>query len=224
MERDIRQENRVFVGAVLILVGITAAVSCATQRKVERISRDEVAATIQLPENRSYVPDVKDVPVRQRDTLKVTDLEGKEVLIMRAIKDESTGEMVATEELQAATVTARFRNIAERHGKVDLEFQVIVPASMQDSRWQLRFHPDMFVLEDSLRLDDVLITGRDYRKAQLKGYQQYEKWLSTIITDTTHFIDIVTWRSSSSETSPRSTPSGATPRRSPTRSSSLPSA
>ena len=36
---------------------------------------------------------------------------------------------------------------------------------MQDGKWQLRFYPDMFILGDSLRLDPVIITGRDYRKA-----------------------------------------------------------
>ena len=109
---------------------------------------------------------------------------------MKAIKDEETGEMVASDVIDAAMVTARFRNIAERNGKVDLAFQVIVPASMRDSRWQLRFYPDMFVLEDSIRLEPVIITGEGYRKSQLKGYQHYERFLSRIISDSTHFINV----------------------------------
>ena len=108
---------------------------------------------------------------------------------MNAVRDESSGEMVASETLQAARVTARFRNLAERHGRVDLEFQVIVPAALQDSRWQVRFHPRMEILEDAVNLDDILITGKDYRKAQLRGYQQYERFLRSIITDSTRFID-----------------------------------
>ena len=61
---------------------------------------------------------------------------------------------------------------------------------MQDSRWQLRFFPDMYVLGDSIRLEPVVITGRDYRKAQLKGYQQYERFLASIVSDTTRFINV----------------------------------
>ena len=80
--------------------------------------------------------------------------------------------------------------MAERHGKVDLEFQIIVPEAMQDSKWQLRFFPDMYVLGDSIRLEPVVITGRDYRKAQLKGYQQYERFLASIVSDTTRFINV----------------------------------
>ena len=81
-----------------------------------------------------------------RDTLRIKDDDGRELMIMKAFRDEETGDMVATETLDAAMVTARFRNIAERHGKVDLAFQIIVPAAMQDSKWQLRFYPDMYML------------------------------------------------------------------------------
>ena len=152
------------------------------------MEENRLSASISLPEEHAVPMEMENPGSRPRDTLKVTDLDGKEVLIMRAIRDEATGEMVATEQLDAAVVTARFRNVAERHGKVDLEFQVIVPQEMHDSKWQLRFHPDMFIFEDSLRLDDVVITGADYRKAQLKGYQQYERFLSGIVQDTLKFV------------------------------------
>ena len=143
-----------------------------------------------LGKQESYVPEVKNNTPQSRDTLKIVEDDGTEILIMKAIKDEETGEMVATEVLEAATVTARFRNIAERQGKIDLAFQVIVPESMRDSKWQLRFYPDMFVLEDSIRLDPVVITGEAYRKAQLRGYQQYDRFLSKIVNDSTKFINI----------------------------------
>ena len=60
---------------------------------------------------------------------------------------------------------------------------------MQDSKWQLRFYPDMFIMQDSIRLAPVIITGNDYRRAQLKGYQQYERFLASIVTDSTKFIN-----------------------------------
>ena len=118
----------------------------------------------------------------------VEDPDGNQVLIMRAVKDEN-GEMVATDVLQAARVTARFRNVAERSGRVDLNFRIIVPEAMQDREWQLRFYPDLFVQEDSVRLDPILITGEAYRKAQLKGYEHYRRFLDSIAADSTHFVD-----------------------------------
>lgn len=164
--------------------------SCSTQKKLDKIRKGEApAAQLSLGKQESFVPEIKNQKV-SRDTLKFKDEDGSEILIMKAVKDEETGEMVAADVLDAAMVTARFRNIAERKGKVDLAFQVIVPASMRDSRWQLRFYPDMYVMEDSIRLEPVIITGAAYRKNQLKGYEQYEKFLSRIIEDSTAFINV----------------------------------
>ena len=146
-----------------------------------------MGATLSLPGER-LIPVADTVHRVIKDTLKFTDFDGKEVIIMNAIKDEN-GDMIATDVIDAAVVTARFRNVAERHGKVDLEFQVTVPAAMRDSKWQLRFHPDMYILEDTVSLENIIITGADYRKAQLRGYQQYQKFINSIITDTTKFID-----------------------------------
>ena len=140
-----------------------------------------------LAREQDYIPDIRKDMVAQRDTFIVRDGD-REVLIMKAVKDED-GEMVAHDVIDAAVVTARFRNVAERNGRVDIEFQVTVPQSMQDSRWQLRFRPQMYILEDTLDLDPVIITGAEYRKAQLRGYQQYERFLSTIVTDPDEFVN-----------------------------------
>lgn len=177
---------------ILILLGTALlAVSCATQRKIKEIREGNVSE-VQLALSNESDKDLPEMKIAQvtRDTLKIKDDDGTDILIMKAVKDEETGEMVATDVIDAATVTARFRNVAERRGKVDLAFQVIVPESMIDSKWQLRFYPDLFVLEDSTRLDPVIITGEGYRKSQLKGYQQYDRFLSKIINDTTKFVNI----------------------------------
>lgn len=183
--------ERKTIAYLLPLLLVAALLSaCGTRRKAHDVYRRQLAASLQLPKQADFLPEFADVKAPRRDTLRVTDLDGREMIIMKAVRDESSGEMVAAEMLDAAMVTARFRNIAERHGKIDLEFQVLVPPGMQDSRWQLRLHPDMFVLEDSLRLDDVVVTGSEYRKAQLRGYQQYEKFLSRIVNDTLAFVDL----------------------------------
>ena len=146
-----------------------------------------VRPSLTLAREQDYIPDIRKDMVAQRDTFVVKDGD-REVLIMKAVKDED-GEMVAHDVIDAAVVTARFRNVAERNGRVDIEFQVTVPQSMQDSRWQLRFKPQMYILEDTLDLDPVIITGAEYRKAQLRGYQQYERFLSTIVTDPDEFVN-----------------------------------
>ena len=126
-----------------------------------------------------------------RDTITVTGENGETLLLMKAVRDEESGEMVAHDVINAAVITARFRNVAERHGRVDLRFEVIVPEEMMDTRWQLQFYPDMFILEDSVRLEPVIITGSEFRSRQLRGYELYDRYIRSIITDTTAFID---WR------------------------------
>ena len=174
-------------------VALAVVSSCATRRKLMNlVNASDSTATVQLAlaKEADYLPEMKNNLSASRDTLTVKDDDGREFLLMKAVKDEETGEMVATEVIEAAKVTARFRNVAERHGKVDLAFQIMVPPSMMDTKWQLRFYPDMFVMGDSLRLEPVIITGGGYRKAQLRGYELYDKFLAKIVQDTTKFIDI----------------------------------
>ena len=167
--------------AALLLAG------CGPQGKLERLRRQSLAAQMVIADEKE-LPEIAMGGETRRDTMVVEDPDGNQVLIMRAVKDEN-GEMVATDVLQAAKVTARFRNVAERSGRVDLNFRIIVPEAMQDREWQLRFYPDLFVLEDSVRLDPILITGEGYRKAQLKGYEHYRRFLDSIEADSTHFVD-----------------------------------
>ena len=160
---------------------------CASGRKMKTLKSGTVRPSLALTKEQDYIPDIRKDMKAQRDTFVIKDGD-KEILIMKAIKNED-GEMVAHDVLDAAVVTARFRNVAERNGRVDIEFQVIVPQSMQDSKWQLRFRPQMYILQDTLDLDPVIITGAEYRKGQLRGYQQYEKFLATIVTNPDEFVN-----------------------------------
>ena len=181
-------KNRIHILALAILAMI--AVSCATQKKIKDLQEGKIEnVQLSLSNEVSNLPEMR-VQQITRDTLMIKDDDGSEILIMKAVKDEETGEMVAQDVLEAAKVTARFRNVAERRGKIDLAFQITVPESMMDSKWQLRFYPDMFIMGDSTRLDPVIITGAQYRKAQLRGYQQYERFLSKIIQDTSIFVNV----------------------------------
>ena len=157
---------------------------CSTQRKLASIRSGSLAPSLSLPPEERIAGTVDTSAVPRRDTIRVLDFDGHEVFLMNAVRDED-GEMVATEMLDAVVVTATFRNVAERHGRVDLRFQVRVPRAMQDSKWQLRLLPEMRILEDTVALESIVITGEGYRKAQLRGYQQYERFLGSIVTDST---------------------------------------
>ena len=173
---------------LVLVIMLLCAQSCSTPSKLEAVQRQHLAAEIGLVQEKR-LPTTEVFELARPDTIVVHDDDGREMILMKAIKDEN-GEMVATDVINAAVVEARFRNVAERHGKVDIEFQIRVPKEMQDDAWQLRFYPRMHILEDTLKLDQIVITGAKYRKAQLRGYQQYEKFLASIITDSTRFINL----------------------------------
>lgn len=181
-------DDRVFL---LLFVLLLMLPGCTAGRKLAYLKRTQMNTVLSLPENDMSSEDERLSPlsVPDVDTLVVKDHEGNDVYIMNAIKDESTGEMVANESLVAAVVTARFRNVAERFGKVDIRFQITVPAELQDTRWQLVLSPSLKVQEDSIDMDDVIVTGRDFRRSQLKGYQQYRKFLDRIVTDSLKLVD-----------------------------------
>lgn len=172
----------------LIITAVALAVTgCGSSRKAEALRKSSASAAIFLPRE-DLLPEL-DTTGLKRDTLKVEDPDGREVLIMKAVRDQD-GEMVATDVIDAAVITARFRNVAERRGKVDLRFQVTVPESMQDGKWQIRLTPDMYMLGDSVELDPVIITGAAFRRSQLRGYEHYRKFLHSIVTDSAYFRDI----------------------------------
>ena len=197
----------VICNIVLLVVVCLLISGCGTSRKVERMQERQMRAEIGMVEempdrvgNDGEVGNDGRSPVGagddeiagragndDRDTTVVMEAEGP--IIMNAVRDED-GNMVATDVLEAASVTARFRNVAERGGKVNIEFAVTVPQDMMDPQWQLRFYTQMYVLEDTLGLDPILITGQEYRNEQMRGYSRYEKFLQSIVTDSMEFVNM----------------------------------
>lgn len=182
-----RKDTKIIIIAVS---AVLAVFSCASQKKVKQLQEQQMKADINIADDYAYRPDGElDIDaMAKKDSVVSFEFFGKQVTVMDAVKDEN-GEMVAHDVINAAVVTARFRNIAERHGKIDLKFDVTVPKEMLDSKWQLRFYPQMTLLGETSDLDPIYVTGKDYRKDQLRGYQLYQKYIDSIITDTTVFIN-----------------------------------
>ena len=162
---------------------LTLLFSCTPYRKMQRIRSGQVEIGLSVPEDR--IPDEReDEPVI--DSIRGTLSDGP--IIMNAIRDSETGEMVATDVIRASRVTARFRNVAERDGYVSIGFDVEVPEALSSSRWQLKVSPVMRIQDDTVTLDPVYMTGQGYRDMQMRGYQRYRAFLASIITDTTDLV------------------------------------
>lgn len=171
----------------IVLIGLSVILcwACSQYRKVELVRSGEVRMLLTLPED--------EVECEDEDRDIEVDVESEvsgEPFLMHAVKDEETGEMVATDILTASSVTAKFRNVAERAGYVTIGFEINVPAQMADSRFRLKLYPQMIMQDDTVALETVIVTGARYREEQLRGYQRYRKFLASIVTDTTDFIRI----------------------------------
>ena len=171
--------------ALVILASL--ACSCASERRLSGIRQGGLRPDLSIPSDADFEKERADLMQRIRvDSVSSESQDGP--LIMNAIKDEETGEMVATDIITESRVVARFRNVAERFGKVNIEFDITVPPGMLSSSWKLELLPLMKMSGDSTRLQPVCITGQKYRDDQMRGYRRYARFLASITGDSTDFV------------------------------------
>ena len=168
---------------LFLFVMILMVSACTSYTKVRQMKSGEVAMGLSVREDSEW--EVQE-EAHVMDTVVASVSEGP--ILMNAIRDSETGEMVATDVISASKVTARFRNVPERDGYVTIGFDITVPSGMMDSRWQLKILPTMRIQHDTVMLQPVYITGKGYRQDQLRGYQRYQAFLASIITDTTDLV------------------------------------
>lgn len=168
---------------IILMLFLALFVSCSQYRALEKIRDGEVSLNLAIAQEQVEDTVTESVII---DSIRssLTD----EPLIMKAIKDTETGEMVATDVIRASRVVAKFRNVAERAGYVTVSFDICVPSEMSSSEWQLKVFPFMAIQKDTVALEPVFITGEKYRGRQMRGYEKYQEFLSSIITDPNDFL------------------------------------
>ncbi|MGM9742292.1 MAG: hypothetical protein ACI3ZC_04470 [Candidatus Cryptobacteroides sp.] len=197
-------KNSLLSRSVLVLSYLAAILfcfqSCSLQRKLQRIRTNNDAVELNRI-NDGAQESVTD-PVADAESRKPLKIENQEessgeeldsYSLMHTVLDPETGEMVPTEELKAAMVISRRYQVAERNGKVELPFEILVPKEVMASKWQVRVVPELELEGDGYRdtsaLEPVYVTGTGYREKQLKGYERYDHFVSSIVTDTTVFVN-----------------------------------
>lgn len=169
-----------------------AAVSCTMTKAVSEMAEGSVNVSMSMPEDMTAHAKESDYG-SAAGTGRIVDIglyDDGEPLIMNAIREASTGEMVATDVIPASRVVARFRNIAERNGMISMQFDIDVPPEMIGSKWKLKLSPKMETMGRMTMLEPLYITGNRYREAQMRGYERYAAFVASIITDSTRFIRI----------------------------------
>ena len=148
-------------------------VSCATDHKLARVR-------ISQPQMKEAVADTGFRLPRQ---ITWTDDKGKEHIVTEATKDSVTGEYITQMELSEITVVAKSKQVAERNGKINLDFIVTVPGELISNKWQGQLTPVAYKSADTLYLDRIFLSGADFAKMQRKGYMRYQAFMNSIIPD-----------------------------------------
>jgi hypothetical protein len=112
-----------------------------------------------------------------------TDDKGKEHIVTEATKDSVTGEYITQMELSEITIVAKSKQVAERNGKINLDFIVTVPGELISNKWQVQLTPVAYKSADTLYLDRIFLSGADFAKMQKKGYMRYQAFMNSIIPD-----------------------------------------
>lgn len=172
-----------FRTAAVLAAVVMSTVSCGLRDRISAISGGDVMAEISVPETMKG----KDMS-ESADSLAGNVCDVGYSGIMKAVRDEVSGEMVASDVIEASKVVARFRNVAERNGIVKLGFDIIVPPEMVSSEWRLGFFPLMDVMGERIALEPVYVTGQGYRDMQMRGYMRYRAFLDSIVADSSAFI------------------------------------
>ena len=148
-------------------------VSCVTDHKLARVR-------ISQPQMKEAVADTGFRLPRQ---ITWTDDKGKEHIVTEATKDSVTGEYITQMELSEITVMAKSKQVAERNGKINLDFIVTVPGELISNKWQVQLTPVAYKSADTLYLDRIFLSGADFAKMQRKGYMRYQAFMNSIIPD-----------------------------------------
>ena len=112
----------------LLICYIVAALSlsaCTSYKKVKQMRAGEVMLGLSVREDSKFEEPASE-PVVDSVSSQMTD----GPILMNAIRDAETGEMVATDVISASKVTARFRNVAERNGYVTIGFDITTTSTI----------------------------------------------------------------------------------------------
>ena len=170
------------MAAIFMLVVILVA-GCAGGRKLSAVKDNGITASVAAGSLDDVKQVLEDTVARKKaDVVEIEDLQGN-TIIMNAVRDEDSGEMVATEQLNEIVVQAKFRHVAERHGVIDLVFEIMVPVELQRSMWQVRFTPYYCFLGDTLKADRIFVTGEKFRKVQNWEYMMYSNYTERVLSD-----------------------------------------
>lgn len=124
--------------------------------------------------------------------LSTKDSLGKSLHFSEAVFDKESGKMIASRKLTEIVVTSRSSNISERDGMINIDFVIKVPKELISDRLQLTIEPTITEGINLKELEKILISGKQFKYLQIRGYRKFENYLKSIIPDDADYFTIYT--------------------------------
>ncbi len=186
-----------FVNSILVIL-ILMASSCSSnwklaylkneeQRKVDAFTvgaKADDSQTLELNDNTDE--NNEDETSVFTDSTYVATSENEQVFSYMDAKGNIEATMYI-EELVITDSRSSFTPV-DTSGRLLMSLTVEIPKDIIDTDWQLRLHPTIFLRQKKVEtinfpIEDLYITGSEYRDKQVMGYERYSNYLSKITSD-----------------------------------------
>ena len=159
---------------------------CGCSRRFARLRRSgDARVQVSMP-SRRRTPEPAVAP--QGDTtaasgpITFTTEDGRELRLVPAAYDDRLQESVMNLRIEQVTISVNnIRNVAERNGKIDLEFSVTLPRELLDDQWRVELEPVLCTRQDTFSLHRLLFTGERFRRLQRQDMARYDRYLHSIV-------------------------------------------
>lgn len=173
------------------LVCVFLFIGCSS---ISVLKKTEPRANVEYMPNKardSKRPETKDTIAKSDLVISYMGHDSNMVNLMPAVWDSVNKESIGMIHLETVTITARLmKQVAERNGKINIDFMVAVPKEMQHTSWQVNVHPLLSRNHmDVDSLEAIQLTGAKFRKLQYRDYAAYEDYLGRIIPDSADFFN-----------------------------------
>lgn len=99
-----------------------------------------------------------------------------------ALKDgQNKLDTSAVYRLPEVEVKAQGRFTAERDGRINVDFKIIVPKEILSDNWRLVLNPKLLHNDSVVSLQKVILNGRGFVDKQKQDYDDYDKFLKSIV-------------------------------------------
>lgn len=170
--------NILTVWGIGTLIGFTILMGACTTGQRITMAEKTGQPNIRQPFKSEQRDTTKRIKLPQQ--IKYKDNSGSEQ-VLSADLDTVTGEYFINQQLSEITVTAASKSVAERNGKISIDFIVTVPKDMMQQDWRLVVNPVLDNMGERRKLDSLQIAGfenyyynlrRQRGRARSAKYQQ----------------------------------------------------